>query len=51
MKKKEQVIKIEDTIKSLEVLRVFQEAKKIIERKKIITPDIKVKLIVYRFRI
>ena len=50
MKRKVEIVKVEDTIKNLEVLQMFQEAKQIIERKKIITPDIKEKLIELGFK-
>lgn len=50
MKNRKAVETIEDRITNPEILKVYMQAKNIIERKKIITPDIKENLIELGFK-
>lgn len=50
MKSKETIVRIEYSIKNPEKLKILNESKKIIEIKKIITSDIKEKLIALGFK-
>ena len=50
MKRKETIVRIEDSIINSDILTILCESKKIIETKKIITSDIKEKLIELGFK-